>query len=292
MSKPLDVATATLHVAELVDEPVSVAAVAPGGYSGTPKFRARGARSGRTWFVKAAATAEQRKALRHEEALYEVLDLPLLPVLVGVAADAALLVLEDLSAARWPPPWYGGDLVELVACLEHLHGLAPPEWLRPVDGAETGLLDGWALVAADPRPFLDLRLSTAADLDRWLPRFLEAEAAADLSGSSILHMDIRSDNVCRAGDGWRLVDWSWAALGPPDLDFVLWLPSVILELGSVPDELAAYAHHPWMVNFAGYLAARAGVPEPAGTSGVRRIQLAQLRVALPLAVEILWPRRG
>jgi hypothetical protein len=68
--------------------------------------------------------------------------------------------------------------------------------------------------------------------------------------------------------------------GNPDLDDAFWLPSLHLEGGPEPSghpELAAM--------FAGFLACRAGLPEPA--RGVRAIQRAQLEVALPWAAREL-----
>ena len=76
----------------------------------------------------------------------------------------------------------------------------------------------------------------------------------------------------------------------PRLDAVLWLPSLVLEGGAVPDALESdAATAAFMTAFAGYLAARARLPEPATVPppGVRALQLAQLRIALPWAARRL-----
>jgi hypothetical protein len=66
---------------------------------------------GRSAFVKQALTAEAAKWLRAERHVYENVHGSFLPAYFG--AEDTLLVIEDLSAAEWPPPWTHGriDLV-------------------------------------------------------------------------------------------------------------------------------------------------------------------------------------
>jgi hypothetical protein len=81
-----------------------------------------------------------------------------------------------------------------------------------------------------------------------------------------------------------------AAGGNPALDVALWLPSLQLEGGPQLERSAELAD--LAAVFAGYLAARAGLPEPARS--VRDIQTAQLEITLPWAADSLGlsrPRR-
>ena len=73
------------------------------------------------------------------------------------------------------------------------------------------------------------------------------------------------------------------------MDVAFWLPSLTLEGGPEPDEIArAYPAAATLAPIvAGYFAATAGLPPPAGAPTVRSFQLAQLEVALPWAVRVL-----
>jgi hypothetical protein len=84
-----------------------------------------------------------------------------------------------------------------------------------------------------------------------------------------------------------LVDWNHACIGNPALDPAAWLPSVTLEGGPLPDDIADDAVSQFAVVVAGFFAARAGLPPPDGAPLVRGFQLAQVRVALPWACRVL-----
>ena len=55
---------------------------------------------------------------------------------------------------------------------------------------------------------------------------------------AFLHMDVRSDNLCLQGERVVLVDWNWAVRGPAELDLACWLPSLRLEGGPLPEQVA------------------------------------------------------
>ena len=100
---------------------------------------------------------------------------------------------------------------------------------------------------------------------------------------------MRSDNLGIRDGRAVLVDWNWACVGNPAVDVAFWLPSLTLEGGPEPDEIArgdpgVAALAPTV---AGFFAATAGLPPPAGAPAVRSFQLAQLEVALPWAVRVL-----
>lgn len=252
------------------------------GHSGARAYRGV-LPSGETLFVKHATTEFTRRQLTHEALVYQHLAATPMVGFVAYLPQLAVLVLEDAGEAYWPPPWRPGDVGEIVATLDELHRQsAPPE--VPVADLKAQLCGGWRLVAKEPASFLSLGLCDEVALREMLPSLMKIDEANDLRGRSICHLDLRSDNMCRTVDGWRFVDWSYASAASPALDFVLWLPSLIAELNHIPSALAEYAEHPFMVSFAGYLAARAGLPEPQGTAGnVRKIQRRQLEAAFPLA---------
>jgi hypothetical protein len=202
--------------------------------------------------------------------------------------EVTALVLEDLSAATWPPPWTDALVDAVRATLDELQGVDPPPRLGRA-GDIGDLTSGWPGVAADPEPFLALGLCSPGWLDRHLDALTAAAARAPLDGDRLVHLDVRSDNLCVRAGRCLLVDWNQAVRGNPPLDLVLWLPSLRLEGGPPPQALAGPEAAELAVAFAGYLAVRAGRPEPptAPPHGVRAIQRAQLEIALPWAVEAL-----
>ena len=145
--------------------------------------------------------------------------------------DTPMLVLEDLSAGHWPPPWRPGDVERVAAALDTLHGTSPPASLGPIPREA---FEGWPTVAREPEPFLRLELAPKDWLDRNLPTLLEAEAAARLEGSELLHLDVRSDNICLLDDRVVFIDWNNACLGNGSFDFAAWLPSLHAEGGPPP----------------------------------------------------------
>jgi aminoglycoside phosphotransferase (APT) family kinase protein len=108
----------------------------------------------------------------------------------------------------------------------------------------------------------------------------------------LLHLDVRSDNLCLADRGAVLVDWNLVHTGNPDLDLAAWLPSLRLEGGPAPEELLPDAGE-LAAALAGFFLSRAGLPPPPTAPLVRQIQLAQGEVALAWACRELaleWDR--
>ena len=58
---------------------------------------------------------------------------------------------------------------------------------------------------------------------------LEAEAPLLAEGNTLLHFDIRADNLLIARDRVYVVDWPWARLGPAWIDWVGMAPSVAMQ---------------------------------------------------------------
>ena len=172
----------------------------------------------------------------------------------------------------------------MLATLAEVAATPPPPGLRKLssDPPET-----WDAVARDPEPFLSLELCSRDWLEDCLPALLEASRPDTLEGDALLHFDVRSDNLCIRGDRAVLVDWNLACVGNPAFDVAFWLPSLTLEDGPQPDELASPEVNAFAATVAGFFAARAGLPPPPGAPTVRAFQLAQLEVALPWAIRVL-----
>jgi SAM-dependent methyltransferase len=144
------------------------------------------------------------------------------------------------------------------------------------------MFSGWEEIVRDPGPFLSLGIASRDWVDACVPMLIDAARAANLEGAELLHLDVRSDNLCFDGERVVLVDWNWASRGPRDLDLACWLPALRLEGGPLPEEikpgLGAYA-----AGISAYFAANAPLPVPQGAPTVRKFQLRQLRISLPWA---------
>lgn len=235
-------------------------------------------------FLKLATVDPSPQWVRDERHVFECVSGPFMPRFLGFDdGESPLLILEDmLPDARWPPPWQPGDVDAVLATLADVAA-------APLAGPLRGLADawgsaGWHVVAADPEAFLSLGIASAEWLDRSLPALLDASDRTPLDGESLVHCDVRSDNLCLRGGRAVLLDWNHACIGNPAFDVAFWLPSLALEGGPEPesfgvDEFSAFV--------AGFFASHAGLPEPAGAPRVRAFQGAQLEVALPWACRAL-----
>jgi hypothetical protein len=257
-----------------------------GGYgSNTSRWRVE-LDDGRSTFVKLALDDDATEWLRDEHRVYSSLDAPFMPQLLGWYDDnVTLLAIEDLSTAYWPPPWQPGQVDQVLAALGDVAAAVPPAGLPALEQLRERL-NGWELVASDPEPLLSSGLVGRDWLERALPQLREAAAACDLSGDALLHLDVRSDNLCFREGRIFLVDWNLACVGNPLLDLVAWLPSLRLEGGPKPWELVPETRG-LATLIAGYFASRAGLPTPATAPRVRPFQRRQAEVALPWAAREL-----
>ena len=242
---------------------------------------------GRSAFVKHALTDDAAEWLRKERLLYESVRGSFMPAYFGThdAGGTTLLAIEDLSEAAWPPPWSAVRIDAVLRSLDALHETRPPAGLDSLESMREQVV-GWGIVAADPEPLLGTGLCSRAWLDATLPDLVHAGETAELGGDDLLHFDVRSDNLCFVHDRTVLVDWNLACVGNGRFDVAFWLPSLKLEGGPDPWEVLPDAGA-LAAGVAGFFAARAGRPPPAGAPTVREFQRAQAAVALPWAAREL-----
>ncbi len=245
---------------------------------------------GTSAFVKLGATLETAAWIRDEHLAYARLrGRPFLPRMLGYAddGDRPVLAIEDLSDAHWPPPWEPGAVEAVLACLEEVHSTAPPADLPTVAQHGLELHLSWRTVAADPEPLLGLRLCDPAWLEHALPVLEQATAAARIEGDALLHMDVRSDNLCLRDGRAMLIDWNWACVGDPGFERASWLPSLHAEGGPAPEQVLREPAPEMAALLAGYLCSHAGLPPIPEAPHVRQLQLQQARTALPWAAREL-----
>jgi hypothetical protein len=241
----------------------------------------------RTAFVKAGAEEVTSGFLREEIRFYRTVERPFMPALLGFdEAEPPLLLLEDLSAGRWPPPWDAPSIDAVRETLAAVASTPVPDGLGSIEERRDWLCGGWAEIEREPEPFLSLGVYSPESLDAALPALRRAAEGAPIEGDALIHLDVRSDNICLAGRGAVLVDWNHACRANADLDVAFWLPSLQLEGGPPPERLLPGAGE-FAALLAGFFGSRAGSKAPETAPHVRGIQLAQLRVALSWAAREL-----
>jgi hypothetical protein len=254
--------------------------------------RGHGAPSNRRWvatfdddataFVKVATFDYTANWLRLERRNYELLEgEPYLPRLLGWHDDGnePALVLEDLSAAAWPPPWTPAAIDAVLRTLEEVQATPAPDPIPDAFGEMFDIRHGWELLRTHPSRVLALGVFDRSWLATHGAQLEMAARDARLAGDALLHADVRSDNLCIRGGRALLVDWNWACRGAANLDLAAWLPSLAHEGGPQPWILAP-GQAPLASLPAGYFlehAAREPIPQ---APHVRQLQLDQGIVAL------------
>ncbi len=265
--------------------PVIDSRVVRGGY--TPAVRLVVTfSSGSTLFAKIATNNLTAGWLRQEKHVYDLLTAPFMPSRYGWDDDAEypILLLEDLSYAFWPPPWTASRIEQVIETTTQVAGRSIAGLPRLAD--HSGLADGWQYVAADPRPFLSLGLASQTWLNMSLPTLLAIDSNSVLGGDELLHLDLRSDNICFDGQRTVLIDWSLACVGNARFEIGAWLPSLEAEGGPPPESLLPDSGEIAGI-LSGYFASMAGRPMIPDAPHVRLAQLCQLKRALPWAVRTL-----
>jgi aminoglycoside phosphotransferase (APT) family kinase protein len=153
--------------------------------------------------------------------------------------------------------------------------------------------DNWRTAASGGLP------SGPAD---WCRRNLEALATLEAGwetaavGDTLLHMDLRADNLLLTPDQVWVVDWPHAARGAALFDIVAMAPSVAMQGGPDPNtllSLSAIGRHAdrdalttLVCALAGYFVVHALWPAPPGLPTVRAFQSAQGAVAVRWLAEL------
>jgi hypothetical protein len=250
---------------------------------------------GRRTFVKAVGTAlnpVSPRVHRREAAITAVLPpLPQLPRLIDTYDDGdwVALMFEEVVGAPPRTPWEDEELERVLRELAMLHEALTPcpiLALEPASALHADLLTGWHSLGEAPGSVADLWAR------RHLDRLVELEAlcpAAFDDGDTLVHADIRSDNLLLTKSEVVFVDWPHAARGAMVLDVIGWAPSVTLEGGPGPEDLLRRyrpaagcdpdALSAMVAGVAGYFTYHATLPDPPGLPTLRAFQREQGTVA-------------
>ena len=273
------------RIEQVVGQPLTHVRGVQRGY--TPAIRlVASLADGTTVFVKAATNDLTTAWLRKEHHVYESLSGSFLARYLGWDDEGSqpVLILEDLSHGFWPPPWTDSRIHQVVETLETVSRWHVPD--LPLLEDDPALTSGWTGVAEEPEPFLSLGLATEEWLRIALPILLQVNGREVVRGKALLHIDVRSDNLCFINDRTVLIDWNWACVGNPAFDLGAWLPSLETEGGPPPETILPDAGGIAAL-ISGFFAYRAGKPPLKDAPLVRQLQLAQLKSALPWAIRAL-----
>ncbi|MDO8664946.1 MAG: aminoglycoside phosphotransferase family protein [Candidatus Liptonbacteria bacterium] len=241
--------------------------------------------NGSSVFVKVATDEDTTRWLRSEYKIYGNLKADFLPKLLAWEdGERSLLILEDLSGGFWPPPWSQERITRVMDTLKKVATIEPPPGTQPVKTFFKDL--SWQRIAADPSGFLGLNIASSEWLAKALPVLIKAEREADFNGDTLVHMDVRSDNICFSSERTLLVDWNWASAGTQRFDLIAWLPSLHSEGGPAPWDITL--EEPELISaVTGYFASQAYRPPPRPGSTLRQLQLALLKSSLPWSARAL-----
>jgi aminoglycoside phosphotransferase (APT) family kinase protein len=194
------------------------------------------------------------------------------------------LVFDVVDGEPPAQPWTPASAATVVDALAELAESATP---CPVPGLTTVAdrladdLAEWSSLAADP----------PADLDPWERSHLawlagaaeRLTASGELAGDTLVHLDVRADNLLVTPDGGVVVvDWPWAARGAAWVDTVLFALDAAVHGGVDPEALVAGAPlvakadpsalTDLVLGLGGMWAAAMRRPDPPGLPTVRAFQ--------------------
>lgn len=249
-------------VSELLGSPVVRAASQSGGFSPGSADRVVTA-DGTRAFVKAVSSAQNSDSPGMQEREARITST--LPATVPApgfrgarwVGNWHVLVLDEFPGRQPELPWRQPDLELVVQAVEQLARTATP---CPVPGlptareALTGQLPGYALEL--------------------------------LGGNTLVHLDLRADNVLLTPEGAVLVDWPHACVGPPWLDLVALLFEVdrlgeedlaerVLAASTLTRDVDPEVLTRVLEGFSEFFLGRAAEPDPPGLPTLRTFQRVQ-----------------
>ena len=298
-----------LHTAaaELLSSPVVVAESCSGGFSPGSADRVILA-DGRRAFIK---TANERRGPTHRYHLQEANIVAALPPGLPIAYSLGVVSDDEWIAAIYddvdgePPatPWKNTDIHAVLDSLSVIAAKPMPAEVAellptaPSFWAKSSIDVDWDAITPGARAKL-------ARTYPWLPEALSSNLAddalllKDLAGDSLVHFDVRADNVLIRSNGTAvLVDWPWAVVGPdwfdpatllfnvayfdPSFDARPWLANHLSFSTTTPEQVARL----WLA-FAGFFLAAGTSPDPPGVPGLSRFRIDQGHACLRLVGQV------
>ncbi|MEU3031246.1 phosphotransferase [Streptomyces incarnatus] len=282
-----------MWVENLLGSEVVASATQHGGFSPGVASRLRFAHGGRAFVKAVSADVNIQSAALHRRERSVSSAMPRrapVPELLGALDNDGwvALVYTDVEG-RHPgePVWTRDEAVTMLRGLRQLHQVLTPAPLSDVPSLgeqRTEIFGGWARLAALQVEVPDVWCArNLARIVEWESYWTEAA-----TGDTLLHGDLRSDNMLLTSGGMQFVDWAWACRGAAWFDVAAMAPSIAARGGPPPEWLMetygvdaadADAVTAVVAAVAGYFTEQAGRPDPPGIHGLRRFQAQQGSVA-------------
>ncbi len=203
--------------------------------------------------------------------------------------DWVVLAFDDVDGAQPQVPWQPGELTRVLLALYDLATALTPSPIDLPSVAErtVSAFTEWSAIAAAEDERARLAPAWIARLDELCA--LEAQWPQYAGGETLLHLDVRADNVLLTADRCYFVDWPWACIGPRWVDLALMLPCVTMQGGPDPEPL--WRAHPLaagvpdqhldalLAGWSGFLTRHANLPPTPGLPTLRAFQEGQAVVA-------------
>jgi hypothetical protein len=209
-----------------------------------------------------------------------------------------VLLFEDVDGRHPSLPWEHREFSNVLDAISTMSNALTPSPVSAPPAEIPGGVSYWALLAAHPEP-----LHRLSDLDLWATENVDKLATLELTsgpvyrGATLVHTDIRADNILLTDEAAIFVDWPHARIGPPWLDLLWFLPSVAMQGGPEPN--AVFWNQPAAANadrdsvigvlcgIAGFFLFGATQPAPPGLPHLRKMQYAQGAQALRWVKKLL-----
>ncbi len=208
------------------------------------------------------------------------------------AAGWILLVFEEVVGHMPAQPWQAAEFDRVLAAIVALGSTLTPSPLSATTIGTAGAkfrhtFCGWQRLGEEP--------DRLHQIDDWSRRHLEAlielelAAPAAVAGDTLVHFDLRADNMLLTSERVWFVDWPHACVGAAWVDTILFAPSVTMQGGPTPAQILA--RHPAsqqatpaaitaaIASMAGFFIHQSVQPPPPGLPTLRAFQAAQGAVA-------------
>jgi hypothetical protein len=201
--------------------------------------------------------------------------------------DWIALIFEDIEGATPQTPWLQAELDRVLRAVEELSAsLTPaPIDVEPVAELMPNVFTGWKGLAASVESGQDDLRAVDPWVQRHLAELVALEALspdAASGGTTLLHADLRADNILLTPSHVFFVDWPWASRGAAWVDLAFMLPSIAMQRGPKPWEI--FDTHPLgrkaptaavtavVAATAGFMIRGSRLPPPPGLPTVRAFQ--------------------
>jgi aminoglycoside phosphotransferase (APT) family kinase protein len=200
--------------------------------------------------------------------------------------DWVAILFEDVEGRTPATPWRAEELSRVLTAVTQLVESLTPSPIAVETIAERlhEPLQGWRTLESAARAQRD----DLGGVPDWAWRNLEQLAALESewesasAGETLLHFDLRADNILLTADRVLVVDWPHASLGAGWMELLQILPSIAMQGGPKPWEI--FDSHPLgrgapdrqvtavLAAVAGYFIRQSRLPAPPGLPTLRAFQ--------------------